>query len=280
MLNHNKSLITAACLLLCSCLTYGSDIDPASSSRLSDGKSGPDDRSKEPPVVQSCTTPPDTEFRVGIPAWISGLSGDFGVRGVVADPNIRFTDIFNNLDMMLAGSIYARYHRWEFSADGLYLRVSKDAQLRGLLFGGAHIALKDAFSEQFIGYRLINCNEGFLSVFAGARYNYESGDFRLLGARLAGRRVSAETDWVDPVVGTSGRVHLWKPVSFWAKSDIGGFGAASDFTWQVQGGLEIQVTRWLHSDIGWRYLKNDYESGGFTNKTELNGPYIETGFSF
>jgi hypothetical protein len=44
--------------------------------------------------------------------------------------------------------------------------------------------------------------------------------------------------------------------------------------------LEIQVTRWLYSNIGWRYLKNDYESGGFTNKTELNGPYIETGFSF
>jgi opacity protein-like surface antigen len=238
---------------------------------------------KEIPVTttrSSGSTSAETEFRIGIPAWLSGLSGDFGVRGVVADPDITFGDILNNLDMMLAGSIYARYHRWEFSADGLYLRVSKDAQLRGLLFGAAHVALKDAFSEQFIGYRLINCDQGFLSVFAGARWNYESGDFRLLGARLAGRRASGSVDWVDPVIGSSGRVHLWKPLSFWAKGDIGGFGAASDLTWQVQGGLEIQVTRWLYSNIGWRYLKNDYESGGFTNKTELNGPYIETGIRF
>lgn len=239
--------------------------------------------SKSTPTVekQGCSAPDDWEFRIGIPGWISGLSGDFGVRGVVTDPDLSFSDILSSLDMMVAGSVYARYQRWEIFADGLYLKVSENAQLRGLLFGNAHIALKDAFSEQFLGYRLINCDQGFLSVFAGARYNYESGDFRLLGARrVAGRSVSGSIDWVDPVVGASGRVHLWKPISFWSKADIGGFGAASDLTWHVQGGLELQITRWLYSDIGWRYLKNDYEADGFTNKTELNGPYIETGFKF
>jgi hypothetical protein len=48
----------------------------------------------------------------------------------------------------------------------------------------------------------------------------------------------------------------------------------------VQGGLEVQVTRWLWSDVGWRYMKYDYTSGGFTNKTELKGPYMETGVNF
>ena len=140
---------------------------------------------------------------------------------------------------------------------------------------------------------MINCQTGFLSIFAGARYNYMSGDlhiaqnsdprFPILRERLGiplGLRVSGSADWVDPVIGTSGKVHIWKPVSFWAKGDIGGFGAASDFTWQMQGGLEIQVTRWLWSDIGWRYMKFDYTSGGFTNKTELNGPFVETGVNF
>jgi hypothetical protein len=237
---------------------------------------------KAAPVVQKegCTAPDDVEFRIGIPGWISGLSGDFGVRGVVADTNISFGDLLDSLDMMAAGSIYARYHRWEFSADGLYLKVSDSAPLRGVLFGSARVSLKDAFSEQFLGYRLINCNDAVLSVFAGARWNYESGDFRLLGTRAAGRSVSGSVEWVDPVVGASGRIHLWKPISFWTKADLGGFGAASDLTWQVQGGLELQITRWLYSNMGWRYLKNDYQSGGFTNKTELNGPYIETGFSF
>jgi opacity protein-like surface antigen len=56
--------------------------------------------------------------------------------------------------------------------------------------------------------------------------------------------------------------------------------SSSDLSYQVQGGLEVQVTRWLWSDVGWRYMKYDYTSGGFTNKTELKGPYMETGVNF
>jgi hypothetical protein len=93
-------------------------------------------------------------------------------------------------------------------------------------------------------------------------------------------KVYGAKNWVNPVIGISGRIKVAKPVSFYAKGDIGGFGAASDFIWQVQGGLQFQLTRSLYSDAGWRYLKYDYTSGGFTNKTELIGPYIQSGINF
>ena len=232
------------------------------------------------PIQSGCLPPSDTEFRVGLPGWLAGESGEFGIRGTTTDLDISFGDIFKRLDMIAAGSLYYRYHRWEFFADGLYLRISEDAQLRGILFGSGHIAIKSAFAEGFVGYRLIHCQQGYLSLFAGGRYNYISGDFRLIGTRLRGRSRFGEQGWVDPVVGVSGRVHLWNPLSFWAKGDIGGFGAASDFAWQLQGGLGVQITHLIYSDIGWRYLQNDYTSGDFTDKTHLNGPYIETGFTF
>jgi hypothetical protein len=246
-----------------------------------------------PPPESWCVTPPNTEFRIGIPGWITGLQGDFGVRGVVTDQDVKFTDILKRLDMIAVGSLYARYQRWEIFADGQYMKLSDTATLPGLLFDHARVSLKSAFAEAFVGYRLINCQRASLSFFAGARYNYMSGDlhiakdsdprFPILREKLEiplSLRVSGSKDWVDPVIGLAGKVHVWKPISLWAKGDIGGFGAASDFTWQVQGGAEFQVTRWLWSDVGWRYLKNDYTSGGFTNKTELNGPYIETGVNF
>jgi hypothetical protein len=243
--------------------------------------SDPKDGKEPPPIVQNrCVPPPDTEFRIGLPGWIAGLSGDFGIKGFVSEQDLSFSEILHHLDMIATGSLYGRYHRWEFFADGLYIRASDTAPLRGIFFDSAHVALKSAFAEWFVGYRLINCQDGFLSVFAGGRYNYMSGDLRLFAARRPGGEVFGDIDWVDPVVGVSGRIHLWKPISLWAKGDIGGFGAASDFTWQVQGGLEVQITRSIWSDIGWRYLKDDYTSGGFTNKTELSGPYIETGIKF
>jgi hypothetical protein len=115
------------------------------------------------------------------------------------------------------------------------------------------------------------------------------------------RQVSGSADWVDPVVGLGGRVRIWKPISFWANGDVGGFDAnadsafdvrregrtfvktpvsGSDWSYQIQGGVEIQLTRWMWSQIGWRYLKYDYKVGGFTNKTALNGPFIQTGINF
>ena len=173
------------------------------------------------------------------------------------------------------------------------MKISDTATLPGLLFDTAHVSLKSAFAEAFVGYRLLNCKNGILSVFAGARYNYMSADlqiandsdprFPILRERLGippNLKVSGSIDWVDPVIGISGTLKVAKPVALYAKGDIGGFGAASDFTWQVQGGVEFQVTRCLYSDVGWRYMKYDYRKAGFTDKTELNGPFLQTGINF
>jgi hypothetical protein len=257
---------------------------------------GTSDNSQEtaPPPPSGYLAPPDVEFRIGLPGWITGLEGDFGVRGIVSPLDVKFTDILDRLDQIpIVLSLYGRYHRWEFFGDGQYLKLSDSVTLPGVLFDRADIELKSAFVEAFAGYRLIDCEKSVLSVFAGARYNYMSGDLQIsdngdsrfpaIRERLgipSNLRVSGSKEWVDPVIGIGGKVRLAKPVSVYAKGDIGGFGAASDFTWQVGGGLEFQITRWLYSDVGWRYLKYDYTSGGFTNKTELNGPFIETGIGF
>jgi hypothetical protein len=65
------------------------------------GTENSDYKATPPPSPESwCVTPPDTEFRIGIPGWIAGLSGDFGVKGVVTDQDVKFTDILKRLDML------------------------------------------------------------------------------------------------------------------------------------------------------------------------------------
>jgi len=275
------------------------------------------DTSKEapPPPISWCETPAPLEIRIGIPGWISKLEGDFGVKGLVAPLDIGFDTLLKHLDavpVVLSG--YVRYHRWEFFGDGEYIQLHDSVTLPGLLFTNADLDIKYGFFEGFVGYRLINCEKASLSLYAGIRYNYYSGDFQIANnndprfpilRRLLGipnsRQVSGSADWVDPVVGLGGRVRIWKPISFWANGDVGGFDAnsdsafevrrqgrtfvkttvsGSDWSYQVQGGIEIQVTRWMWSQIGWRYLKYDYKVGGFTNKTALNGPFIQTGVNF
>jgi hypothetical protein len=46
------------------------------------------------------------------------------------------------------------------------------------------------------------------------------------------------------------------------------------------GGLEFQLTRQIWTEVGWRYMKYDFRKNGFTDKNELNGPFLQTGVNF
>ena len=278
----------------------------------------PYDISKEappPPPQPWCETPATLEIRIGAPGWLAGVSGDSGVKGVVASPDVSFDQILTHLThvpIVLSADI--RYKRWEFFGDGQYMEVGASATLPGFLFTNANIHLKVGLAEGFVGYRVINCDKATLSLFAGARYSYQGGDLsifdngdahlvilrRLLGIR---KRLdfSDSTGWVDPVIGARGRVKIWKATSLYAEGDVGGFDAnsgsafeihsegrtvvrepveSSDWSYQVQGGVEFQISRWFWLQLGWRYLKYDYRQEGFTNKTALNGPQVQGGINF
>jgi hypothetical protein len=254
-----------------------------------------------PPPQPWCETPPTLEIRIGAPGWLAGISG--------------FSELFRHLTHVpIVLSAELRYQRWELYGDGQYMEVGTSASLPGLLFTNANLHLKDGLAEAFLGYRLINCNKATLSFFAGARYNYEgvnlsifdNGDARLpILRQLLGisKKLDAEgsTDWVDPVIGTRGKVRIWKATSLYAEGDIGGFDANSDsafeihrqgrrlvktpissedWSYQLRGGLEFQISRWFWTQVGWRWLRTDFVSGGFTNKTDLNGPFIQGGVNF
>jgi len=278
----------------------------------------PKDSKSVPPaeIKPWCETPSPFEIRIGAPGWIAGLSGDVGAKGVVSNIDVGFEELFDHLThvpIVLSADI--RYKRWEFFGDGQYLEVGDSATLPGLLFTNANVHVKSGLAEAFLGYRLINCDKAALSIFAGARYTYlganisifDNGDARLvILRRLLGIRkkldFSDSTGWVDPVLGARGRLKLWKATSLYVEGDVGGFDAnsgsafevhregrrnivktprdSSDWSYQVQGGLEVQLSRWFWTQVGWRYLKYDYVSEGFTNKTALNGPFVQAGVNF
>ena len=269
-----------------------------------------------PPEKQPwCETPAPLEIRIGIPGWMAGLSGDVGVKGVVSNIDVGFDQLLDHLThvpIVLSADI--RYQRWEFFGDGQYMELGASATLPGLLFTNANLHLKSGLAEGFVAYRLINCYKAALSLFAGARYSYMGGDLSIFDngdARLVILRqllgtpqkldFSNSTDWVDPVIGARGKVKLWKAISLYAEGDVGGFDAnsgsafelrrqgqtivrapvdSSDWSYQIQGGIEFQVTRWMWAQVGWRYLKYDFVQEGFTYKPELNGPFIQGGVNF
>jgi opacity protein-like surface antigen len=273
--------------------------------------------SKETPFIEKswCETPKSLEIRIGLPGWLAGLSGESGVKGVVNSVDVGFDQLLNHLTHFpVALSADLRYQRWEFWVDGQYIEVGTSATLPGLLFTDANVHIKNALAEGFVGYRVINCDNAFVTLFAGARWTYLEGDLSILDngdARLVRLRellgirkrldFSDSIDWVDPVIGMRGKVKIWKATKLFAEGDVGGFDAnsdtafelhrqgrtivresvdSSDWSYQVAGGLEFQLTRQIWTQVGWRYLKYDFRKAGFTDKNELSGPFLQTGINF
>lgn len=56
--------------------------------------------------------------------------------------------------------------------------------------------------------------------------------------------------------------------------DVGGFGVASDHTFQLYGGLGYSYNDWLSAEIGYRYLDVDYKDDGFVNDLSMHGPTL------
>ena len=311
---NNRARDKAVCIVLLAILFSTSNILFAGTEPLAtDGK----DYSKEVvPLGKSwCETPSLWEVRIGLPGWLAGLDGDSGVKGVEAASDVKFSQILKHLTHFpVALSISARYGRWEFWVDGQYLEVGTSATLPGLLFTDANIHVKNALAEGFIGYRVINCDNANLSLFAGARWTYlwgslsivNNGDARLVRLReLLGIRnrldFSDSIDWVDPVVGLRGRVKIWKATKIFAEGDVGGFNAnadtayaihregrtivresidSTDWSYQLAGGLEFQLSRPIWLQLGWRYMKYDFKKNGFTDTNALNGPFVQLGVNF
>jgi opacity protein-like surface antigen len=135
---------------------------------------------------------------------------------------------------------------------------------------------------------------------------FDNGDARLVRLReLLGiqKRLdfSDSIDWVDSMVGLRGRVKIWKATKIFAEGDVGGFNAnadtafelhregrtivresvdSTDWSYQLAGGLECQLTRNIWAQVGWRYMKYDFRKNGFTDKNELNGPFLQGGVNF
>jgi hypothetical protein len=163
---------------------------------------------------------------------------------VVDSVDVSFDSLLNRLTHFPVA--LSAYGRWEFYVDGQYIEVGASATLPGLLFTDANVNIKNALAEGFVGYRLVNCDKGSLSLFAGARWTYlqgdlsifDNGDARLTRLReLLGIRrrldFSDSIDWVDPVIGIRGRVKIWKATTLYAEADVGGFDANSGSAFEL-----------------------------------------------
>jgi hypothetical protein len=107
-----------------------------------------------------------------------------------------------------------------------------------------------------------------------------------ISARLTqqlSRSFSFYDSWTDPVIGLRGRYNLNKVFYLTAETDLGGFGIGSDIAVQAYAALGCQLTRNIFSEVGYRYLYDDFRDesdNDFLYQMSLHGAQVTVGITF
>jgi opacity protein-like surface antigen len=217
--------------------------------------------------------------RTALYGWAQGLDGDIAVRGRSVPVDVGFDDILENLDIAAMGAIEIGRGRWSLMADLNYAKIgsSKDA-------GGASL---DVENKQFLGnfsliFEAVATDRTHLDLYAGARVNWIDLQLDIDGGGPFGAEFhrSHEKAWVDPVVGAHFQADLSGAFFFRSVGDIGGFGIASDITWQAMAGIGWRASENGSLLAGYRAIGTDYTDGGFTYDVVAHGPILGFEYKF
>lgn len=128
--------------------------------------------------------------------WLAGIDGEMGMKGYTAETSVPFEDILKNLDFVAAATLEVRKGRWGGWIDGMYLKVSTDAETPGPLLNSLGVGVEQVLAEAALFYRIWQGDRSYLDVYAGARYMWLSGELSFdvsdSGIEQVSRQISDE----------------------------------------------------------------------------------------
>ena len=215
----------------------------------------------------------DWQFALVPYAWIIGISGTVGVANVTAELDISFDEIVENLEVGGLVHFEAKKRRWSAIFDGIFLAIGQGTERPP-----AAVDVDQAILEFGGGYQVTDVTS---VVFGGRFVSLDTGLQLFLGDMPT---LSGSLSWVDPFVGLRARTDLNDRWTVDARGDIGGFGAASDFTWNIAAHIGYRLTPSLTLLSGYRVLDIDYEDGtgrdAFIFDVRTSGLQLGLGMTF
>ena len=225
---------------------------------------------------------PRWSFTIAPYLWGAGISGDVASFGLpTVDIDASFSDIFDNLDFGAMFVSELRYGRFGIVTDLVYVKLSLEEDTP--LGISANSVTLDAETLAFTlagEYRVLEAPAGSLDILAGARVWHVDTDLSFRGGLLNGIGDNDGDTWVDPLVGAKGRFNVTPRIYLTGWAMAGGFGASSDFMWDLLGGAGYQFNRNISAVLGYRGMGVDYENDGFVFDVIEHGPVIGAVFRF
>ncbi len=199
-----------------------------------------------------------------------------GSGGNSANSSAKPGDIIDALDCtyMVAGE--SRFGKFSLLYDAIYTDLGESGTLGGPFAGQTTVDVKMQLASAALGYALYEEDGKLLQGYGGIRVVDVRTDVGLVGGGPVGAGFDARIDktWVDPMIGLRGRIELNEKVSLGGFASIGGFGAGSDISYDIFGGLEYALSDRFSANAGFRYMRFDYDGDTADLELEMYGPVI------
>lgn len=214
--------------------------------------------------------------------WLPWIDADVTTGRGGLSASLSGGDVLNALDFTIMATAEAQYGRFGVLVDFVYAKLSDQQTLRGPFASTLRLGLSQTLLTGALTYRVIDDEAVAIDALAGARLVDIGSDISIVGGGPGGTFVKASGDatWVDPVIGVRGLVPLTDTLSATLLADIGGFGAGSDFSWEVFAGLNYDFTDRFTGRLGFRYISIDYTKNGREFDLEFYGPAAGISINF
>ena len=220
--------------------------------------------------------------------WMTSLNGEITLAGQKTDIDASFQDILDDSDSVLAfnSDIQIRYNRFGLMLNPSYAQLGVDDVRNGRPLE-ADVTFDLLYVDASLFYRVVDWpmhsttggedTEVVVDAYAGARYTWleTEVDFDNFGSP------DRDRDWWDPILGAQSQIDLSRHWFLWMRSDLGGFGAGSDFTANGSAAIGYRFSIFGHgmaARAGYRVLFQDYDTDSGANRFEwdmtTHGPTI------
>jgi hypothetical protein len=178
------------------------------------------------------------------------MNGNVAIGGSQNEVNVGPGDILSNLQFAAMGYFEARKGKWGAGVDAVYMALGSNIDRPS-----ANIDLNQ-HAYSFIGLRQLH--EKVDLVF-GMRWNRISGKIDFKGPILQGTFEETK-NWVNPIVGVKLKQPLGSRYHFAFEGDIGGFGAGSDFAWNLFPTFGVDINKRFAIEAGYRVLSENFDT--------------------
>lgn len=212
--------------------------------------------------------------------WGSWVDGTLDSGGRELPVSVTFEETLKDLSFAFQGAGEVRYGRFGALVDVTYANLTSRVDTPfGVLFSEAVTDTEQWIVNAIVTYRFYQDRAGWIDAAAGARVISLETDTTLKAGLLPAEESSAGDTIVSPIVGMRGHVAIGDGFGVTGAFDVGGFGVGSDFTWQLLGTLDYEISEGIALRVGYRHIgvstSNDVDM-------DLNwtGPVVGIGFRF